>query len=146
MINDAVDRLYKFVKPDKTSPTLGWVAQTNFPEVIAMIGDEEITVSWLKGRVLANAPLRETICYISFSLMEYTKDVIFRELGSRYARELGLIPKNELDRFERQVKLETIKDELFSQMLKQDSGLTMEILRNRLAFKNDIKIYINQSN
>ena len=72
--------------------------------------------------------------------------MIFRELGSRYARELGLIPKNELDRFERQVKLETIKDELFSQMLKQDSGLTMEILRNRLAFKNDIKIYINQSN
>ena len=146
MINDAVDRLYKFVKPDKTSPTLGWVAQTNFPEVIAMIGDEEITVSWLKGRVLANAPLRETICYISFSLMEYTKDVVFRELGSRYARELGLIPKNELDRFERQVKLETIKNELFSQMLKQDSGLTMEILRNRLAFKNDIKIYINQLN
>ena len=56
MINDAVDRLYKSVKPDKTSPTLGWVAQTNFPEVIAMIGDEEITVSWLRGRVLANAP------------------------------------------------------------------------------------------
>jgi hypothetical protein len=146
MINDAVDRLYKFVTPDKTSPTLGWVAQSNFPEVIGMIGDEEITVSWLKGRILANSPLRETVCYISFSLMEYTKDVIFRELGSRYARELGLIPKDELDRFERQVKFATLKDELFSQMLKQDSGLTMEILGNQLAFKNDIKIHLNQLN
>jgi hypothetical protein len=146
MINDAVDRLYKFVTPDKTSPTLGWVAQSNFPEVIGMIGDEEITVSWLKGRILANSPLRETVCYISFSLMEYTKDVIFRELGSRYARELGLIPKDVLNRFERQVQLATLKDELFSQMLKTDSGLTMEILGNQLAFKNDIKIHLNQLN
>jgi hypothetical protein len=67
-------------------------------------------------------------------------------LGSRYARELGLIPIDVLNRFERQVQLATLKDELFSQMLKQDSGLTMEILGNQLAFKNDIKIHLNQLN
>jgi hypothetical protein len=67
-------------------------------------------------------------------------------LGSRYARELGLIPIDVLNRFERQVQLATLKDELFSQMLKTDSGLTMEILGNQLAFKNDIKIHLNQLN
>ena len=49
-------------------------------------------------------------------------------------------PDGELERFERRVELATIQDGLLSQLSKEDKGLTNEILRNRLVFKNDIKI------
>jgi hypothetical protein len=140
LLNDALDTLYKLVKPGKVSPTMGLVTQAKFPEPIAMIGDEEVTVSWLRGRVMANTSLRETVCYMSYTLIKSIRDVIFRELGSRHARQLGLIPDGELERFERRVELATIQDGLLSQLLKEDKGLTNEILRNRLVFKNDIKI------
>ena len=140
LLNDALDTLYKLVKPGKVSPTMGLVTQAKFPEPIAMIGDEEVTVSWLRGRVMANTSLRETVCYMSYTLIKSIRDVIFRELGSRHARQLGLIPDGELERFERRVEIATIQDGLLSQLSKEDKGLTNEILRNRLVFKNDIKI------
>ena len=140
LLNDALDKLYKLVKPGKVSPTMGLVTQAKFPEPIAMIGDEEVTVSWLRGRVMANTSLRETVCYMSYTLIKSIRDVIFRELGSRHARQLGLVPDGELERFERRVEIATIQDGLLSQLSKEDKGLTNEILRNRLVFKNDIKI------
>jgi len=140
LLHDNIDSLYKLVKPGKENPTFGLVMNSKFSEPVATVGNEKITLSWLRPRVLSNQNLKETVCYISYSLIQSIEDALFRELGNRFAKEEGIIAQNELVQFEKKVELPILKSELYFHFLKQDKGITEEILKNKFVFNHTVWI------